>query len=379
MTARSFSLLLLATLAHGQLVPTAFSSNTGACDSPFVTDCLALRARLQGSDNSTFQILHDTWTPINSYADCALSVLWPQNVGEGWLSPTYSIAADALDVMMDFGLDDNTISGVLARTDMDSDQQPIYWALTGAYTDNDSWQASFEECLSGAQSSFTEAPGAVVDTSITPDPASLDEFEAALNQNQRRSGSVKSTRDKKEALARRAITTQPTCNQVYVNFGTDNHYRCICNNRQYDLFCDYRSSASEPNWTENLRQAAILDLSTSVSSMWTSNTIQPGASYSSNPLGAVLYTGTSGSTDRVHVPDPDGNECCSYLLYAYCASSHGPTGRSDFVSGYGMCQPSYTHEYTYSVNEAFNEYPGGGPGPSNPKSSPRVGRLPGEL
>jgi hypothetical protein len=136
MTARSFSLLLLATLAHGQLVPTAFSSNTGACDSPFVTDCLALRARLQGSDNSTFQILHDTWTPINSYADCALSVLWPQNVGEGWLSPTYSIAADALDVMMDFGLDDNTISGVLARTDMDSDQQPIYWALTGAYTDN---------------------------------------------------------------------------------------------------------------------------------------------------------------------------------------------------------------------------------------------------
>jgi hypothetical protein len=243
----------------------------------------------------------------------------------------------------------------------------------------DSWQASFEECLSGAQSSFTEAPGAVVDTSITPDPASLDEFEAALNQNQRRSGSVKSTRDKEEALARRAITTQPTCNQVYVNFGTDNHYRCICNNRQYDLFCDYRSSASGPSWTETLRQAAILDLSTSVSSMWTSNTIQPGASYSSNPLGAVLYTGTSGSTDRVHVPDPDGNECCSYLLYAYCASSHGPTGRSDFVSGYGMCQPSYTHEYTYSVNEAFNEYPGGGPGPSNPKSSPRVGRLPGEL
>ena len=89
----------------------------------------------------------------------------------------------------------------------------------------DSWQASFEECLSGAQSSFTEAPGAVVDSSVTPDPASLDEFEAALNQNQRRSGSVKSTRDKQEALARRAITTQPTCNQVYVNFGTDNHYR----------------------------------------------------------------------------------------------------------------------------------------------------------
>jgi hypothetical protein len=136
MTTRSFSFLLLAALAHGQLVPTAFSSNTGACDSPFVTDCLALRARLQGSDNSTFQILHDTWTPINSYADCALSVLWPQNVGEGWLSPTYSTAADALDVMMDFGLDDDTISGVLARTDMGSDQQPIYWALTGAYTDN---------------------------------------------------------------------------------------------------------------------------------------------------------------------------------------------------------------------------------------------------
>ena len=54
MTTRSFSLLLLAALAHGQLVPTAFSSNTGACDSPFVTDCLALRARLQGSDNSKF-------------------------------------------------------------------------------------------------------------------------------------------------------------------------------------------------------------------------------------------------------------------------------------------------------------------------------------
>lgn len=46
------------------------------------------------------------------------------------------MAADALDVMMEFGLDDDVISGVLARTDMGSDQQPVYWALTGAYTDN---------------------------------------------------------------------------------------------------------------------------------------------------------------------------------------------------------------------------------------------------
>jgi hypothetical protein len=130
------SIILLAGLVHGQLVPTAFASNTDACDTPFLTDCLALRARLQDADNSTFQILHDTWTPINAYADCALSILWPQNIGEGWLLPTYGIAANALDAMMEFGLDDDVISGVLARTDMCSDQQPLYWALTGAYTDN---------------------------------------------------------------------------------------------------------------------------------------------------------------------------------------------------------------------------------------------------
>lgn len=242
----------------------------------------------------------------------------------------------------------------------------------------DSWQARFEACQSGAQNSFTEAPGAVIDEPANPDPDSVDEFEAALSQLQRRSSSIKSSSNKEKALSRRAITTTPTCNTVYRNFGTDYHYRCLCNNRQYDVFCDYVTSASTP-WTENARQAAIMGLTVSVGQMWTSGTINPGAYYSSDPLGAVLYTGGSGETDRIHVPDPDGNECCSYLLWEICGPAHGPTGQSNFVSGYGMCQPSYTHQYTFSVNSAFKEYPGGGPGPSNPKTSPTVGRLPGEL
>ncbi|RDW63298.1 hypothetical protein BP6252_10843 [Coleophoma cylindrospora] len=370
--------LFIAALSHGQSVPTTFASNSDACDSPFMTDCLALRARLQGADNSTFRIPHNTWTPIGSYSDCALSVLWPQTVGEGWLSPTYGMAADALDAMLAFGLDDDIISGVLARTDMGVDQQPVYWALTGAYVDNDSWELSFQACQSGAQQSFTGAPGAVMDEPVSSDPASVEDFEAALNQAQRRSISVKSSSNKKDALARRTITTPPTCNQVFVNFGSDKHYRCFCNNAQYDVFCDYIPSASAP-WTEDDRQAAIMGLTVSVGQMWSSNTIGPGASYNSNPLGAVLYTGPSGETDRIHVPDPDGNECCSYLLYNFCHPLYGPTGQGNFVSEYGMCQPSYTHLYTYSVSSAFKQYPGGGPGPSDPKTSPRVGRLPGEL
>ncbi|KAG0644905.1 hypothetical protein D0Z07_9383 [Hyphodiscus hymeniophilus] len=177
------------------------------------------------------------------------------------------MAADTLDVMMEYGMDDDVISGVLARTDMGSDEQLVYWALTAAYVDNDSWQAGFESCQSGAQTSFTEAPGAALDIPVVPDASSVDDFNAALNPAQPRSSFVESSEE--GTLARRVVTGQPTCNRVYQNFGTDFHYRCYCDNRQYDLFCDYITSAAATPWTESARQAAITGISVSVGQMWT--------------------------------------------------------------------------------------------------------------
>ena len=75
--------------------------------------------------------------------------------------------------------------------------------------------------------------------------------------------------------------------------------------------------------------------------------MEPGQSYQSNPKGAILYTGASGQSDWISVPEQTDMECCNALLFEMCK----PTRGSGKLSTEGMCELFYTHQWMYGFNQ----------------------------
>lgn len=352
-----------------QYLPTAFASDGDACVAPFVTDCIALRVQLRDADysNTTIEIKDDQFTPIYTYGDCALAATWVQNSDQGSLQPTYKDASDAADAMMAYGYQDSILSGVLGRTDLPSGTQPLFWMLSGSYSDNNDWSDGLLDCLNAVVNNMTEEPVTVEDT---PVPVPSNTVVQARSQTRSYPPAFG------HSLVRRAgiqpprqpvPSPEPTCTQIGQKYGISNQiFRCNCEGRAYNIHC-FRTS--NPDWTENDRQDALADLFIDVNDAWFRNEIQPGARILSDPKGAAMFAGATGNKDSWRVPNDSGNRCCNYLLAIQCLPMFGMTSID------GMCEPSDTLDYMYAFNENFkNGIPPGGSG-----GGTTIGKLTGGL
>jgi hypothetical protein len=332
----------------GQVSANVFGSSPSGCTAPTMTDCIALYERLSATDtlNPTYNILHSTFTPISSYANCAISAYWDQNIGEGYLVQTYNSTGQVLLQLLTYGFIDNVGSGVLARTDFSGGPAPLYWALTAAYPDADSWQAGFSNCRAAAQNNLKTPPTTNPTADQLPSDGAIPDSEvAAFDQA---SGVQAPVSKRRLSAVERRASPSSTCREVE-NTGNSRKWDCICNGRVFTVYCDYVERGSSGVWSESDRTAALLALNRQVRQQLDSNTIEPGDAYRSNPVGAFLLTGASGSTGRWHVPSPKDTQCCPFLLERQCgptrignfvAADFSLSTVTNYVSNYGQCEPS---------------------------------------
>lgn len=289
-----FSTILAAAVAaaasiadDGDPILNKFSSNSEWCDAPLFEDCVGLKELLiaNGNDANISQVGHDQWVPIAKFLTCAISVFWPENLGEGFFDPTNNFTAGVVDLMLDYGISDNQNSGVIAEQVLNADQQPVLWALTQSYPSTGAWKAGFDKCHDATQNSMHK-----VSWSSDANPSySQKEVNTFLNAL----STTKSAKFRNRAVDASGSEITPYCHSRG-DGGTTRRWRCFCANAMYNVHCEY-DDVKRNGWTESLRRETILSLASKLIRQLGS--LRPGATYASSPAGAMLWTGTAGNTE----------------------------------------------------------------------------------